>query len=143
MAEFLFASFLKEKNFEASVTSAGIINPGNKISHNSFVVLKEKGIDSSAHISRVFNKEMFDESDVIVAMTDEHKRWIEKHFAAHKNLYSMTHFIGRDVFDPYMMDLKHYKMSAKLIEDSFDKIFEVVSKLSNSNDSAKEIDKAD
>ena len=70
MAEGLLRAKLEENGIEAEVNSAGLAaEEGMPASENSVLVCKERGVDLSAHRSKVLTYEMLRECDLIYCMT--------------------------------------------------------------------------
>lgn len=77
---------------------------GAPASPEAIAVMREIGVDVSAHRSRLLTQELADGADVILAMTDEHRREIARRFPEAK---AKTHLVAgfglgpaRDVADP-------------------------------------------
>ncbi|MGD9781210.1 MAG: low molecular weight protein arginine phosphatase [Kiritimatiellia bacterium] len=66
--------------------------------------MREIGIDISAHRSRAIARQMVDEANVVLAMTEEHRREIERRFPEARGKTFLLHGFGlgeaRDVADP-------------------------------------------
>ncbi len=75
MAEGLFKKILEEKNItDISCRSCGLAAyTGDSASPQAVEVCAERGIDLSTHRATVFNEYIFDESDIMVCMTENHK----------------------------------------------------------------------
>lgn len=129
MAEFIFKDYLKKKGKgDIEVLSAGFCFNGEPIFPFAKEVVEKRGIECSGHSSRIVDKKLFHDCDFIFTMTKRHKEKLETVFGKHKNLYNIGEITGEDVFDPYMMDIEFYEKSLKLIENAFDKIFEMITK---------------
>lgn len=74
MAEALMRQELHRRGIVASVTSAGLFADGAPITDNAATVLSEVGADMFRHRSRPFTREIAEAADVVVAMTDDHRR---------------------------------------------------------------------
>jgi protein-tyrosine-phosphatase len=87
-AHYCFKQFLNQNQIEGvNVDSAGTI--ANPESRPKFVVegLKNHGI-RDLHNQRKLNKNHFKKYDLIVAMSNEHKRYIYTHFKKHVPLFN-------------------------------------------------------
>ncbi|HAL91859.1 MAG TPA: low molecular weight protein arginine phosphatase [Verrucomicrobia bacterium] len=77
---------------------------GSPASPEAVEAMREVGIDISGHRSRALTKPLVDEASVILAMTEEHRREIERRFPeAQGKTYLLNSFgLGkaRDVADP-------------------------------------------
>lgn len=78
MAEGIFRKLLEERNIkDISCRSCGLAAfPGDSATPQAVEVLKERGIDLSAHRSTVLNTYILDETDITVCMTVGHKNAI-------------------------------------------------------------------
>ena len=74
MAEALLRHRLGERGVDAHVHSAGLRLVGEPASANGVDVLAERGLDISAHRSRIFDREMLQHTDLVVGMAREHLR---------------------------------------------------------------------
>ncbi len=77
---------------------------GATASAEAIAVMRELGIDISGHRSRALTKELVDGADVILAMTNEHRREIARRFPEAADKTHLLHAFGlgkiRDVADP-------------------------------------------
>jgi protein-tyrosine-phosphatase len=74
MAEALLRHRFGERGVDAHVHSAGLRLVGEPASANGVDVLAERGIDLSAHRSRIFDRELLEQPDLILGMAREHLR---------------------------------------------------------------------
>ncbi len=128
MAEYLFKAYLKTKKRAAdfTVTSAGLYaRRGSKLSDTADEALDALGIKHSAgRRAKPFTVMMAEDSDLIVAMTEEHARII-----GDGDVISYDRLIGRPVDDPYDGSLQDYIDSAKAISSGFDALLSLCDKL--------------
>ncbi len=130
MAEGILKFLLKENNIEnINVSSAGISAfEGQQANQNAIKVLIDKGIDIKNHRARQLTEEIIKDSDLILTMTDSHKKIITnvlpeysdkiyplKEYALIVNNES-TEDVNLDIEDPYGMDYNIYKQCAEDIE---------------------------
>ncbi len=77
---------------------------GTPASPAALAVMREIGIDLSAHRSRKLTRKLADEATFILAMTDGHRREIARHFPETAGKIHLVHGFGleeeRDVLDP-------------------------------------------
>ena len=78
MAEGILKFLLKENNIEnINVSSAGLSAfEGQRANEKAIDVLINKGIDIKTHRSRQLTEEIIKTSDLILTMTDSHKKLI-------------------------------------------------------------------
>jgi len=110
MAEGIFKNILSGYD-KASVSSAGIITAnGLPPSKNAVLATEKIGIDISNHKSRLITKKLFEESDIILCMTHEHKEMILMYLGANDKTFTLSEFAGEDcdVPDPFGGDLDKY-----------------------------------
>jgi protein-tyrosine-phosphatase len=81
MAEYAFRARLKEAGMGWRTASAGVdTEDGYPASSLGVRLLRERGIDGSAHRSRRLTRELIDEAGLIVVMTQFHLRTVLKRF---------------------------------------------------------------
>lgn len=128
MAELIAKKFLKDKNI--SVSSAGILTAdGLKISLNSKAALEEIGIFSDDFRSTSINKEMIEESDLVITMTNQHKKQIMKAYDLKERIYTLKEFSGNkdgDIEDPYGMSLEEYRKCRDKLQVLISKVIEKI-----------------
>ncbi len=96
--------YLKHKNKNISVKSAGIYADGSAVSQNSVVAMREIGIDVSSHISVPLTKDLLDWADKIYCMGNSHLDFLKK-FTDSKKLF----LLGRGISDPFGQDITVYR----------------------------------
>jgi protein-tyrosine phosphatase len=74
MAEALLRHRLEGRRVDVRVGSAGLRFTGEPASANGVDVLAERGLDLSAHRSRIFDRELLEGTDLALAMAREHLR---------------------------------------------------------------------
>jgi protein-tyrosine-phosphatase len=74
MAEALLRHRLQERGVDARVHSAGLRLVGEPASAHGTDVLGERGLDLSSHRSRIVNRELLEDSDLVLTMAREHLR---------------------------------------------------------------------
>ncbi|MEK4797639.1 low molecular weight protein arginine phosphatase [Thermoactinomyces sp. FSL K6-2592] len=93
MAEGLFRETARKRNIPVEVKSAGIAAiDGVRPSMQAVEVLKEKGINCN-HRSRLLNQQLVEWSDLILAMTEEHKQFIAQNFLqSREKIYTLKEY---------------------------------------------------
>ncbi len=115
MAEGLLSAKITSRE---NVSSAGIFADGTSVSQNSVLVMQEKNIDISSHISRQVTKEMIDEFDLVLTMTASHKQMLQAAFPKEKGkILTLGEWAGEteDVKDPYGGSIEDYRECMKQI----------------------------
>ena len=74
MAETLLRHRLSGMGVEATVASAGLLRPDQPASAHGVDILRERGLDMTAHRSRAMTRELLVSSDLVLAMAREHVR---------------------------------------------------------------------
>jgi len=74
MAEALLRHRFTQLGVDARVASAGLLQAGNPASAHGVEILRERGIDMSAHRSRAMSRDILSSADLIIAMAREHVR---------------------------------------------------------------------
>lgn len=121
MAEHLLRKWLgSETGWE--VTSAGVAAyEGDQASDGAIQVMKERKLDLTSHRSRKLNAARIDDADIIVVMTEAHKRSVLQRFPQVVgrvfllNAFSSAH-PGEDVPDPFGWSLDVYRSICKEID---------------------------
>lgn len=106
------------------VSSAGTSTlGGEKMSANSVAALKNMGYATRGFKSRPLDMAMLLKSDLVVCMTEAHKRGL----AQLPNVYSVAEITGKgDVSDPYGGDLNAYVNVSHQIEDACNAILKII-----------------
>lgn len=111
--------YLSSKNSEnLTVSSAGFISEGEKASKNAVAVMKEIGIDISAHRSRLINADMLS-ADRIFCMSESHKQAL-LYFGVSENKISV---LSGGIPDPFGQDINAYRVCRDRIVAAIDKEF--------------------
>lgn len=115
MAEIVLKNKLKLAGVKGyRVSSAGLAaTDGEKMSKNSAAALKKLGYKPYGFKSKRATGEILIKSDIIICMTEEHKRAIGNF----PGVYSVADFTGRDIPDPYGGDINVYVRTSHEIED--------------------------
>ncbi len=132
MAAVLMDKIAVEKNLNVRIDSAGIFAAaGQRASANAVKAVGEMGADLSEHVSKPITRELLDKSDVILAMTEEHKRLLQTE--AGDKVYTLCEYAGTEgsVSDPYGGDLDVYRACARQIYGALIKICEKIYKSGN------------
>src|SRR5438270_4361791 len=74
MAEAFLRHRLEARRVDVHVGSAGLRFTGEPASANGVDVLAERGLDMSAHRSRIVDRELLEGTDLVLAMSREHLR---------------------------------------------------------------------
>jgi protein-tyrosine phosphatase len=74
MAETLLRHRLSGMGVDATVASAGLLRPDQPASAHGVDILRERGLDMTAHRSRAMTRDMLRGSDLVLAMAREHVR---------------------------------------------------------------------
>jgi protein-tyrosine phosphatase len=112
MAEAIFNDMCEINGVEAK--SAGIrAIEGSKTSLNSsYIVKKNLNIDITERKAVLLNEKLIDESDLILAMTEDIELILKKIYSKDtKKIFSLPFYVGVkcDVVDPYGMDTDAYE----------------------------------
>ncbi len=122
--------YLKYKG-RVMVESAGTLGiSGNPATLHAITAAKEKGVDISNHTSRGINETVVSRSNIIFAMEDHHKEFLERYFPKYKeNVFLLRAFNlkGRkpknlEIKDPIGEGLKSYRRVINQIDDELERI---------------------
>jgi len=136
MAQVLFEAFLKEKGVheEWRVESAGIwAYDGARATSNAQVVMAERGLDLSQHLSQPADSTLLKQFDLTLVMEQRHKTVLqEQNPQLADRIYLMREIAGQegDFADPVGGSLERYRAAADelgmLMRDGMDRIDELV-----------------
>ncbi len=129
MAAGLFEKLIENDSELESIGSAGVAAyPGDKISHDTAVILKSKGIDSSKSEqfrSREVTEELLTEATHVFAMTSSHLDTLVQAFPDYaEKCYLVCDFVsfdgkvGVDVPDPIGQGPRAYQMVASVFDSA-------------------------
>lgn len=114
MAEYLLRHWLGAES-DWQVRSAGVSAlDGERASEEAEVAMAEKGIDIGGHRSQLLDQPLVDAADVIVVMTDDHRRIVQRRFpkaASKVFLLNAFNYSRRDedIPDPIGMSTDVYR----------------------------------
>ena len=140
MAEGILKYILKDRpknlnisnNINISVKSAGILAiNSSSASEHSITACNEKSIDISKHVSARINKNMINDSDLVLCMSPIHKEYINNIVLNNNSdncshIYTIREFLDPndtdEVADPYGHDLNVYR-------ECFDELYDLIQKI--------------
>lgn len=108
MAEGLLKKKLyPEYGSQLHVKSAGTLGiNGNPATLHAIAVSRENGVDISNHVSRGVTEQFMAEADLVIAMADHHKEYLDRHFPKYKeNVFLLKLFALKDE-KPKKMNIK-------------------------------------
>lgn len=122
MAEALFR--LGSKSHEAY--SCGLATEhGHPASPYAIEAVAELGADLKAHCSRQASAQLVAEADLILTMTEGHKRWLRSHFPeAQERIYTLREYVDEEgeVADPFGGTAAVYRQTAKQLAELIEKL---------------------
>lgn len=125
MAEGLVKGIAEKENKNIVALSAGLFTaPGARVSPEAVNAVKDLGgSDISAHLSRPLEIAYVEAADVVLAMTEDHKKILLRQFPfdQHK-IFTLGEWAGKaieegDVADPFGQSQEVYNSTAKQIYD--------------------------
>lgn len=117
MAEFLLRDQLACPDI--CVASAGLgALVGHPPDHHATALLRERGIDASAHRARQLERVMLRDADLVLVMERSHLRAVTRMAPeASGKLFLLRHWVGADdVPDPYRQTRQVFEHACALIE---------------------------
>lgn len=116
-AEGMLKAHVVKHNLNVTVASAGISAMVDyPAAENSQLVMKERGIDISAHRARQITQELILEHDLILVMEEEHKEYLERNYPFAKGkIQTLGRWQNQDIADPYKQPLDSFEHMATLI----------------------------
>lgn len=136
IAKYYLRSLIQQENLShfIQVDSAGTwAKTGFPAAENSLTVCKLHGLDASTHVSQQIDATMMKSADIILCMSETHKRDLLAIFPQHKDKifllkeYARTDNHGNPTIpDPYGRKLYFYRMVYETIAGEIDRIFPVI-----------------
>ena len=114
-----------------NIESAGTLGiNGNPATLHAITAAKEKGVDISNHTSKGINESIVSKADIIFAMEDHHKEFLERYFPKYKkNVFLLKAFNLRGrkpknlaIKDPIGEGLKTYRRVINEIDQELERI---------------------
>ncbi len=134
MAAAIMDKIAVENDLDVFIESAGIFaEDGAPASDNAILALAKYGIDLSQHRAQPVTEDLIKQCDVILTMTEAHKRILEP--MAGKKVYTLTEYAGGsgDISDPYGGDLAEYEECARDIYDALTDVAEKIADMQSDN----------
>ena len=142
MAEGIFKHLLKNSGKDnINVTSAGIkAFEGDGANEKAIYTLNKMGINILNHKARQLTNKIINDSDLILTMTNSHKRMILNAVPEYSNkVYTLKEYAfisnnedikgkNLDIVDPFGLDYNTYEKVAKEIEENLKKIINKIEK---------------
>lgn len=119
MAAAIMNKIAIENDMDVRVESAGIFaSDGELASDNAIEAVKKYNIDLSEHRTQPVTEHLINSSDIILTMTEGHKKLIEP--LAGGKVFTLLEYSGSqgDISDPYGGDLSDYEETAAEIYDA-------------------------
>ena len=129
MAEAALRRELKKRKISGfSVRSAGLaVEEGSTLSANSAQALKEANIPVlKSFRPRQLTEKMLKESLLIVCMTERHREKLSRY----PQVTSFYALCGREIPDPYGMDIDAYRVTLRRIRECIPRVIAVLEELS-------------
>ncbi|HSM58215.1 MAG TPA: hypothetical protein VK879_18825 [Candidatus Sulfomarinibacteraceae bacterium] len=134
VAEGLLQRHFEEQGMDAwTVASAGTWATQERgASRNSILVLADRGIDIGSHQSRMVNREMLEEADLVLCMESGHAEALHAEFPEMGyKVFMLSQMVGKrhSIADPYGAELPAYQRMLNevetLIEQGLPRIMEL------------------
>lgn len=132
MAEVLFRDLLFKLDSESDwhVASAGCwARPNNIATQTAVIVMQDRGIDLSEHLSQPVTEALLDNFNLILCMEEEHERFIQRNFSsAREKTFLLYEMIGKEkeIWDPIGMSQNAYENTANemlgILTEGFERI---------------------
>ena len=127
MAAAFFNHLAEQKKLPIHASSAGLYPVLDHATEEAIIVASEYGIDLSHHRSRQLSQAIAQEADLILTMTGEQRRQVERFYAvAHGKTFTLREFIGEsgDIADPYGQLQAVYRRCAEQIRAAVERVVE-------------------
>ena len=112
MAEAILNDIAKRKNLNITAESAGLYAGGSPASDYAQAVMKEMDMDITSHVSQQVTKELLEEADLVLTMTNAHKQMLDTLFPQSENkVFALKQWAGEngDISDPFGGDIEEYR----------------------------------
>lgn len=122
MAEGIAKKFVEDNKLDYKISSRGTkIDPKEVVANpKSIEVMKTRNIDISNHKSNMFTKEDIDNADLILTMTDSHKKGLLELFPeAAPYTFTITEYAtGKEgnISDPWGKEIEEYIKTAEQLD---------------------------
>ena len=127
MLEAMFAQYAHaHARDDIDIVSVGIDAHGEPVSEKTLSVLEKHGVPFKKRNAASLDKDTFEKSDIIFAMSDAQRDAVFKAYGDSKKVVSLASICGEDVFDPYGGDEDDYERVYCIFEGVLDKIAEKV-----------------
>lgn len=124
------------------ISSAGLAaQTGSKASHFAIQVMEEEGLNLNSHQATQLTTEAIDEADLILTMTNGHKKIILQIVPnARGKVFTLKEFIGNsledwEVLDPYGQSLDTYRQCGAELKDLLEKLVKKLKEHENNENS--------
>jgi len=142
MAEGIIKKLLPEEYREKiEVQSAGTLAlDGQRASEHAMAVAKEHGIDISEHRSQSLRKELVEDADIILAMAEDHREYLEMTYPhVRENVFLLKTFDrpnkrglrSLSIPDPIGRDRPFYRRVFRQLEKELQRILPRILKLAD------------
>lgn len=116
MAEFLLAHRMPGMEVHSAGLAAMVGEPADPTAQE---LMRERGIDMSAHCARQLTPEMVREHDLVLTMENDHvMALLDLYPYARGKVYSLGKWIDEDIFDPYRKSPEFFRHTLVLIDRS-------------------------
>ena len=98
-------------------------------------VMRDRGLDTSTHLSRAINREIIENADLILTMEAGHKEALQIEFPSYRiMIFLLSEMVDSemDIDDPYKRGLEKFEETAQeleyILENGIDKILQIASR---------------
>jgi protein-tyrosine phosphatase len=115
---------LRQKCPGLIVTSAGLMGmTGWTADPSSILIMREMGIDITAHRGRNLTEDMVNAADLILTMEAQQTHTVETRFPQSRGkVVRLGEYDDYDIADPFNRDLDFFRNTLKLIEQGVDRL---------------------
>lgn len=126
MAEYLLRALARQRGLALEVRSAGIYAAtGAPATEHTVAVLREVGIDASAHRSQPISWELLDWADLVLTMTrDQKEHLLLMDPDLNGRVFTLAEFVGAegDVPDPYGDTREAYRKVRERLQELLERL---------------------
>ena len=127
MAEGIMNKIAIENDLDIHAYSAGLYAAdGTPASEEAVTAAKKINVDISSHKSHILTRELIEQSDLILTMTEAHKQMLQ--FTSADNVYTIKEYAGYsgDIQDPFGGDQYEYD---EVCQELYDDLVDIAERL--------------
>lgn len=127
MAQALLAAALPGSRVRSAGLGALVGRPADE---SAVQLMRDRGIDISAHRAVQINRQLCIESDIVLVMDREQRQRLQQLYPeAHGRVFRLAEHIDRDIPDPYRQPLAAFRGALSIIDQGVDNWLQRIQRL--------------